>query len=264
MVGRLPSLAQGNGTPLLFVGGLTVKTGVDAAGTEQMMRSLLKPFAKRRRVVFVNRRPGLPRGMSMADLAEEHADAISSLGVGPVDVAGISTGGSIVQQLAADHPDVVSRLVLLCTACRLGPEGRTLQRRVAARIRRGAHPQALALMMKGIVPPWRGQLAAATFARLAAPLVPYSADDLADMATTIEAEDGFDLAACRGPIRAPTLILAGNEDRWYSPELFAETARLIPGSRLRVFEGRGHVTVARHPEWPGEIERFIATGDRPG
>ena len=84
------------------------------------------------------------------------------------------------------------------------------------------------------------------------------------MATTIEAEDGFDLAACRGPIRAPTLILAGSEDRWYSPELFAETARLIPGSRLRVFEGRGHVTVARHPEWPGEIERFIATGDRPG
>ena len=238
-----------------------MQAGVDAASTEWMMRALLKPFAKRRRVVFVNRRHGLPRGMSMADLAEEHADAIRSLGVGPVDVAGISTGGSIVQQLAADHPDVVKRLVILCAACRLGPEGRSMQRRVAARIRRGAHPQALALMMAGVVPPWRGQLAAAALARLAAPLVPYSADDLADMATTIEAEDAFDLAACRSPIRAPTLILAGTEDRWYSPELFAETARLIPGSRLRVFEGRGHVTVTRHPEW-AERDRALHRLDR--
>ena len=196
----------------------------------------------------------------MADLAEEHADAIRSLGAGPVDVAGISTGGSIAQQLAADHPDVVDRLVILSAACRLGPEGRTMQRRVAARIRRGAHAQALAVMMTAVVPPWRGQLAAAAVALLAAPLVPYSADDLADMATTIEAEDAFDLAACRSPIRAPTLILAGGEDRWYSPELFAETARLIPDSRLRVFEGRGHVTVTRHPEWSIEIERFIDAG----
>jgi pimeloyl-ACP methyl ester carboxylesterase len=78
------------------------------------------------------------------------------------------------------------------------------------------------------------------------------------MATTIEAEDAFDLAACQSPIRAPTLILAGGADRFYSPELFAETARLIPDSRFRVFEGRGHITVTTHPEWAGEIERFLA------
>jgi hypothetical protein len=55
----------------------------------------------------------------------------------------------------------------------------------------------------------------------------------------------------------------GSEDRFDSPELFAETARLIPSSRLRVFERRGHVTVARHPEWTREIEHFIAEADRP-
>jgi pimeloyl-ACP methyl ester carboxylesterase len=77
------------------------------------------------------------------------------------------------------------------------------------------------------------------------------------MATTIEAEDAFDLAACFSPIRAPTLILAGREDRFYSPELFAETARLIPGSRLCALEGRGHVTAAMHPEWSREIDRFL-------
>jgi pimeloyl-ACP methyl ester carboxylesterase len=82
------------------------------------------------------------------------------------------------------------------------------------------------------------------------------------MATRIEAEDAFDLATCGSPIRAPTLILAGSADRFYSPELFAETARLIPTSRLRVFERPGHITAAIHPEWSGEIARFIAESDR--
>jgi pimeloyl-ACP methyl ester carboxylesterase len=263
VIGRLPFLATGRGAPLLFIGGLAPETGVDAAGTERMNASLLQPFASRRRIMFVNRRSGLPRGMSMAELAAEHAEAIRSLGGGPVDVAGISTGGSIAQQLAADHPDVVGRLVLLCTACRLGPKGRDLQRRAATRIRRGARRQALAVMMAGLVPPGRGQVAAGALAWLAGPRLLAGGDDLADMATTIEAEDAFDLATCSSPIRAPTLILAGSEDRFYSPELFAETARLIPGSRVRVLEGRGHLTAARDPAWTREIEEFLAGADRP-
>jgi len=111
-------------------------------------------------------------------------------------------------------------------------------------------------MMAGLVPPRRGQLAAAALAWLAGPRLLAGGDDLSDMATTIEAEDEFDLARCR-PIEAPTLILAGHDDRFYSPELFAETARLIPGSRLRIFDGRGHITVTMHREWRQEIERFL-------
>jgi len=263
VIGRLPYLAMGSGRPLLFVAGLSPQAGVDAPGTEWMNASFLKPFAKRRRALFVNRRRGLPRGMSMAEMAGEHAEAIRSLGEGPVEVVGISTGGSIAQQLAADHPDVVERLLLLSTACRLGPEGRAVRRRVAARIRRGARRRALAVLVADFVPPGRGQLPAAALAWLAGPRVLAGGDDLADMATTIEAEDSFDLAACASPIRAPAVLLAGSADHFYSPELFEETARLIPGCRLRVFEGRGHVTVARHPDWSREIERFLADGDAP-
>ena len=114
-------------------------------------------------------------------------------------------------------------------------------------------------VVAGLVPPGRGRTAAGALAWLAGPRVIAGGGDMADMATTIEAEDAFDLAECPA-IRAPTVILAGGDDRFYSPDLFAETARLIPGSRLRVFEGCGHVTVGRHPEWPSEIERFLADG----
>ena len=112
-LGRIPYLAMGSGPPMVFVGGLSFSGGVDAAGTEKMAASMVKPFATERRVLFVNRRRDLPRGMTMAEMAAEHAEAIRALAAGPVDVVGVSTGGSIAQQLAADHPEAVRRLVLI-------------------------------------------------------------------------------------------------------------------------------------------------------
>jgi pimeloyl-ACP methyl ester carboxylesterase len=165
-------------------------------------------------------------------------------------------GGSIAQQLVADHPELVRRLVLASTACRLGPLGRELQRRVAARVRAGAHRQAFAVMAAGLVPPWHGQLPAAIVAWLAGPRLMPDRQGLDDMATTIEAEDEFDLARC-APIRARTLILAGRDDRFYSPELFYETARLIPHSELHVLDGRGHITALSDARFRSALTSFL-------
>ena len=77
------------------------------------------------------------------------------------------------------------------------------------------------------------------------------------MATTIEAEDVFDLAACARAIAAPTLIVAGEADRYYSPALFAETAALIPGSRLWLRSGRGHATVLADKRYASEVRGFL-------
>src|SRR3954469_4572279 len=256
-MGRLPYFAVGSGPPIAFLSGLAPETGVAGDSTVRMNSSFVKPFTKARRVHFFNRRPGLPRGMTMAEIAEEHASALEQgFGGEPVDVFGISTGGSIAQQLAADHPARVRRLVLASTACRLGDDGKVLQRRVAARLRRGAHRQASAVMTAGLVPPGRGQHAAGAMAWLAAPKLIHSDRDAADMATTIEAEDDFDLAKLP-TIKAPTLIVVGSEDRFYSRELFEETARLIPGSRLRVFEGRGHITATMQKDWGRELASFL-------
>jgi pimeloyl-ACP methyl ester carboxylesterase len=255
--GALPYFAVGSGPPLAFFGGLAPDTGVEAESTVKMSASMIKPFLAHRRVHYFNRRPDMPRGMTMADFGDEHATALrAGFGDQPVDVFGISTGGSIAQQLAADHPDTVRRLVLASTACRLGDDGRLLQRRVAARLRRGAHRRASAVMTAGLVPPGRGQHVAGALAWLAAPKLFHSHRDAADMATTIEAEDDFDLATLP-TIKAPTLIVVGSEDRFYSRELFTETERLIPGSRLRVFEGRGHVTATMQKDWGREIVSFL-------
>jgi pimeloyl-ACP methyl ester carboxylesterase len=259
MMARLPYAAVGSGPPLVVLAGLGPTTGVGGHGMLRVTLGPLAALARTRRLIVFNRRPHLPRGMAMADLAAEHADAIRD-GLGaPVDVAGMSTGGSIAQQLAADHPDVVNRLVVISAACRVGPEGRSVQRRAAARIRAGAPRKALAVMAASLVPPRRGQTVMALAGWLLGPVLLRHDHDLDDMATTIEAEDEFDLAACAAPVAAPTLVLAGSDDRFYSRELFEETARLIPGSELRVFAGRGHITVMSDRGFHAALAEFLTT-----
>jgi pimeloyl-ACP methyl ester carboxylesterase len=259
ILGPLPYAALGTGPPLVVLAGLGPKSGVEG---DLSVRSGLGPFlplAGGRRLVLLNRRPGMPRGITMAAIATEHAEAIRALSPdAPVDVAGVSTGGSVAQQLAADHPDVVRRLVLASTACRLGAHGRTLQRRVGARIRAGAPRRAIAVGAAGSVAPGPLQLAIALTAFLLAPLLARDRDGLQDTATTIEAEDDFDLARCATPIAAPTLIVAGRDDRFYAAELFEETAALIPGADLRLLDGRGHVTALGDGRFRAALSGFLA------
>jgi pimeloyl-ACP methyl ester carboxylesterase len=79
------------------------------------------------------------------------------------------------------------------------------------------------------------------------------------MATTIEAEDEFDLAACP-TVRSPTLLIAGGRDRFYERELFEETARLIPGCQLSLHGDRGHITVTGSPRTIADALAFLGDG----
>jgi pimeloyl-ACP methyl ester carboxylesterase len=253
---RLPFAAVGEGAAVVVLPGLSPATGVEGDRTISGMLGPVASLAGTRRLIVFNRRTGLVRGTSMSDLALEVAGAIRDGLQPPVDVVGTSTGGSIAQQLAADHPELVRRLALISTACRLGETGRTLQRRVAARIRAAATRQALAVLAAGLVPPRRGQLAVAFLGYALGPRLLRDTGDFNDMATTIEAEDEFDLRSCAA-IQARTLILAGRKDRFYSPTLFEETARLIPHSTLRLFAGRGHMTVMLDPRLRRELSAFL-------
>jgi pimeloyl-ACP methyl ester carboxylesterase len=55
---------------------------------------------------------------------------------------------------------------------------------------------------------------------------------------TVAAEDTFDASPRLHHIAAPTLLVAGDRDRFYTPELFRETAERIPGARLRLDPAR--------------------------
>jgi pimeloyl-ACP methyl ester carboxylesterase len=89
------------------------------------------------------------------------------------------------------------------------------------------------------------------------------AEDPSDMLVTVAAEDSFDASPQLHRITAPTLLIAGDRDRFYSPELFRETAQRIPNARLSLYHDKGHAGVMTHKPAIREIVDFLRADGQP-
>jgi 3-oxoadipate enol-lactonase len=65
---------------------------------------------------------------------------------------------------------------------------------------------------------------------------------------TLEASVAQDRGAPIEKIRVPTLVIAGEEDTAYPPELAEEMARRIPGAEFLMFERTGHLANLEQPD----------------
>lgn len=254
----LPCLAVGSGPPLVVLAGLAAEhrnpTGLDRRRQLRPLRRL----AERCTIHRLTRRPGLPAGTNIADLAADAASTIRHDLGGPVPVMGISTGGSIALRLAIDHPEVVARLVLVSAAHRLSSRGRRMQRRLAELTEAGRPRDAWAAVGPGLARTRIGGRLMAAWLWSTGPLA--DPDDPSDMVATIRAEDAFDAGGELHLVAAPTLVVAGGRDGFYTPALFRATARGIPGARLVLYPGRGHGGVLTHPPAQRRIVGFLAAG----
>jgi pimeloyl-ACP methyl ester carboxylesterase len=236
-----PYLKIGQGPPLVMVAGLTPENDVPRGWQRRLALASARPLARDFTVYVVNRKRGLQPGESMSNIAGHLATAIEHDLGQPVFLQGTSTGGSVALQLALDRPDLVRRLVVVAAAYRLGPRGRELQAEVARLIRAGEPRQAWASVMTDMLPgPLRGP--ARPLTRLAVgPMVPA---DPTDALVTLDAEDAFDVEADLLRVTAPTLVIGGGNDHFYTQELFQGTAAGVQDGRVHIFPGWGHVRAA--------------------
>lgn len=252
----LACLRVGTGPPLLFLPGLTAHHRLPHGADKLFQLSQVRPYARTREVWWLQRREGLPTGTTMAAIADDYADVARRVFDEPVDVVGSSTGGSVALQLTADHPGLVRRLVLLSSACRLGPAGKEAQRRVAELSRenrpRGAGAQMLSMLGGG-----RGSRALlGSLGWLAAPLLVGDPDP--DMLATIDAEDGFDLTDRLPSIATPTLVVGGGRDPFYGADVFEQTAAGLPRGRLLLHPDKGHGDAQTSRVTTREVLSFLA------
>jgi pimeloyl-ACP methyl ester carboxylesterase len=257
--GGLPYFALGRGEPLVMLRGFTTEHTNPKGLQRRFEVKLLAPLARHFRVYAVNRAPGLAKGTTMAQIAEQHARAFREHFGGPVDLAGMSSGGSIALQVAADHPDAVQRLILICAGYRIGDEARAAQMRYIDAVdagRRGAHH--LAPM----------KVSSPIGAKILAPIM-WLLDPLArpkqpsDMVAFARAEDAFDLGERLGAVLAPALLIAGERDNVYGQAILRRTAEGVREGRLILYPGASHASAMTDKRLAGDIVEFLRSTRTP-
>jgi pimeloyl-ACP methyl ester carboxylesterase len=237
----VPYLRAGQGPPLLMASGLTADHRNPTGRWRKMALSWVAPFAEHFTVYLANRRPGLDPGTTMSDLAADYARGIRHDIGEETYVHGTSSGGSIALQLAIDHPDLVGRLVVSAAACRLSEHGRQVQRELL-RLTEAGDWRGLGSFLMGTMAPGPMTYPAKTFGWLAGGM--FASENPSDTLAVLRAEDAFDAEPSLGHVRAPTLVLGGTADVFYSEELVRRTADGIPDGRCVLFPGKSHMYVA--------------------
>jgi pimeloyl-ACP methyl ester carboxylesterase len=190
----------------------------------------------------VLRKPGMPQSYTLKDMADDYAVMLREEFGGSVDVIGISTGGSIVQHFAADHPDLVRRLVIHSSAYVLSESAKQLQLTLGKLAEQRRWIKVWDFLMTSVMPRHGiKKTCSRPVVWLFAPLMALTAPkDPTDLIITIEAEDQHNFKARLPEITAPTLLAAGEQDPYYTPTLFRETAAGIPNARLCLYPNMGH------------------------
>lgn len=184
------------------------------------------------------------------------AEALKDLGLGPALIVGHSWAGALATALALDHPDRVAGLVLLAPAVMplpdLGP--------IPWYYRVALMPPVTWLLSRTVATPvglyylkpagqsvFRPQEAPAGYLEASrAALVLRPATMLANVQDLMALPDALKRqSAAYDRITAPTVIITGDRDGIVPAERHARPlARLIPGARLVVLPGIGHMVHA--------------------
>jgi 3-oxoadipate enol-lactonase len=259
---RLFHQRSGAGEPLLLIQGMS---GTHLSWGEPFAGDLARDFD----VVAYDHR-GIGRSdpvsdpFSIAELAEDAAGLLDELGWETAHVLGISMGGMVAQELALSHPERIRTLTLGCTYCggpgsALAPQA-TLER-LSAGMLSGDRERAIRTAFEvNVSAAFAAQDGAYEAFRAMAKALPAP---VAVIMLQMQAIATHDTSARLPALALPTLVIHGDEDQMLPVQNGRLIASLIPGSRLEILAGVGHVFWWEQPARSAELVRahaLAATG----
>lgn len=202
--------------------------------------------------------PGDPESYSVEGWARDLATLLDRLGIERAIVGGLSMGGYVTMAFLRRYPERVKALILADTRAEADPpelrEKRTAQARMAVTGRKGE-------LIDVLLPPL---LSATTLrerpdlvARVRAMMDSVAPEGLAGALHALrERPDSTELLA---GVRIPALLLCGAEDVLTTPDTMRGMQTGIPGAKLAVIPGTGHLSNIEAPAAFGrEVAGFVA------
>lgn len=248
---------------LLLVNGL----GFDRHGWAPVAEALGRRF---RLVVFDHRSTGSSdearRPCTVGTLAGDAAAVLDAARIASAHVLGVSLGGMVAQELAIDRPERVRRLVLASTTPGW-PHGYPFPAGNALLLwERVGLPETVSRRRRV-----EHALSAATLRRrpgLVGRIVAHQEDHpprAAGARLLAAAGAGYGNRGRDTLVSAPTLVIHGEADPVVDPRNADVLAERIPGARLVVMPGRGHLLWWEDPDGFADlVAGFLGEGDRGG
>jgi 3-oxoadipate enol-lactonase len=186
---------------------------------------------------------------TVEELGHDVLELIDGLGLDRVSYAGLSLGGMIGMWLAANAPERIDRLVLLCTTAFMPTGDLYRERAVAVRSAGAVEPIADGVLARWLTPAF-ADANPDIRASLRAMLTATSATGYAGCCDAIAA---MDLRSSLPSVLAPTLVISGAEDPATPVALQAEIAAAIPGARHEIVRPAAHLATTEQPERINEL-----------
>jgi 3-oxoadipate enol-lactonase len=182
-------------------------------------------------------------GVSIASLGAGVLSVLDDHGVDQAAYCGVSIGGMVGMWLAANAPDRISSLTVICTAAYL-PSAEGWRARADLVLAEGMSSVAGQSIGRWFTPSFIASSPALAESFLADLL----AVDPAGYASCCLALAEMDLRADLASIKAPTLVISGADDPATPPEQGAAIAAGISGARKLIVEGAHLANVASPAE----------------
>ncbi|NYE59484.1 pimeloyl-ACP methyl ester carboxylesterase [Duganella sp. 1224] len=218
---------------------------------------------QRQVIVFDNAGVGASHGVTPSNVPEmaQHAVAlIEALGLGQVDLLGFSLGSFLAQEIAANQPQTVRRVVL-AGGCPSG-QGSADFRKVISEI--GGKTPAEILLHLFFTPSANSQrrgkafLERLTFRDEAGPNPPsqvFTAQYLAIETWCERRDPGFSLLK---RIKQPVLVVQGSHDTMFPTEQSVRLFQHLPHAQLSLYPDAGHGSLFQYPSlFVEQVDTFL-------
>jgi pimeloyl-ACP methyl ester carboxylesterase len=200
-------------------------------------------------------------GYEIDSMYEDALALIESLGAAPCHLVGLSTGGFVSMRVAARSPELVKSVTLVETSADTEPGGKRFQYTMLSVVGRWL---GLGVVIGRVMPimfgstflndadrealraEWRGHIVAND--RIG------TSRALRGIVSRESVYDELD------KITAPSLIIVGDEDVVYPPEVAERMHARIPDSRLVIVPNAGHTSTVEEPEVvTAALEGFLSS-----
>lgn len=249
-------LCFGNGRdPLVILPGLSVQS---VMGLGDLIAEAYRVLAEDYTVYLFDRRKDLPDVYPIREMARDTAEAIRALGLSGVSLFGASQGGMIALSLAAEYPELVSRLVLGSSAARVDASRYALFAGWIELAKAGRSRKLNLAFGEALYPE---TVFSSARELLLSQADTFTTADLKRFVILAESLCGFDIREDLARIACPVLVLGAKDDRVLGPEASEEIFRRLPAhaeNELFLYEaGFGHAAFDTAPDYKERILRFL-------